>query len=631
MSKPNWIAEEVVTHPVPQRQLGDAAIVAAFALSLLLVLQHFEVLSLPGFVAPPDGEGPVTFARIVSLPIGYFYLVFLTGILVRWVMARDVGVSLLFRWLVRCSALGAVTYLVLMTRAEYLCPYGGAIHFLYLVFWIVVELAQPALHRSTSALITIATGCALASSFLYLAVTEANRAIPGQDQQAFSQASDPSEIDSEASAGNDHDDASVASDGHDVSAESAEGRDGLPAKRMPYRLGSEEATIQLVVFYDYESPTTSRIDKTLQAVVADHGDMVSLTAMHYPLCRDCNFSVRETKHKYACTAARAAEAAGVVGGLDGFWKAHRWLCRQGGKVNEQHIIENADLLGIEDTNAFVEAMNSQEVLSAILSDTIDAQTRGIRTSPAVLLNGELLRGPNPENDVLRALATATNLNQATANQTGDATAPFEAAFTSEFPRDVQVASLLATVRIKNAANDSTGSGAVIATSGPFVYILTAKHVVAEATTVKVQTFSEASYPAAEEDHVANVVRQSRTADLALVRYASPKQGPEPLKVVPTSSPSLTEFQSFSVGCNGPSPPTCVADHVTRPLRIRRDDGTTNMMWGNAERFEGWTFRRTSTGQPGEDRGSRKRHQRRQGILLALERDPPVFGRQRIES
>src|SRR5262245_14741381 len=48
---------------------------------------------------------------------------------------------------------------------------------------------------------------------------------------------------------------------------------------------------------------------------------------------------------------------------------------------------------------------------------------------------------------------------------------------AEIQANQQVAAQAATVRIKNGALEMTGSGAIVATRGPFLYLLTAQHVI----------------------------------------------------------------------------------------------------------------------------------------------------------
>lgn len=573
---PPWLGENF-THPVPKRQIGDVVLAVNLALSALLVVQQFGAVSLPGSIHPPDREGLVSLARIVNLPISYFFLIFLAGVACRWLMARNVGISTLFRWTIRFAAAASASYLVMMLREEFHCPYTGALLALNLVFWLVAELAQPALHQSLAALVTMLAGSAVASSFLYLAVAEANREIPGQEQVSPQQvAAHPDKSPEQRHAG-DEDQNGVPSEARAPDA-IAHDTDSASTKRVPFQRGAREATVQVLAFYDYESPSTVTVDERIQAIVDKYQEIVSLTVMHYPLCRDCNFSVKETKHPHACTAAQAAEAAGILGGPDLFWKVHRWLCQQRGKVTEQLIAENAPLLGITDTDRFLATMKSAEVLTAILSDTVDGQTRGVSTSPTLFINNERLVGPNPELEILRAVALASGLNEETGGPIAATTAPIETAFADGFPRDVQLAAILATLRVSNSTNAMTGSGVIVAAKKPFVYAITAQHIVGSARSLKVQTFSEDSYPKASEEFVATVLATSATADLALIRYVSASVSPRPLPIAGERTYVNNSFLAFSAGCSDASPPTCVSDNVTRRLQVRREDRTIATMW-----------------------------------------------------
>ena len=140
----------------------------------------------------------------------------------------------------------------------------------------------------------------------------------------------------------------------------------------------------------------------------------------------------------------------------------------------------------------------------------------------------------------------------------------------DFPRPAQEAAVTATVRVTNLTTRGRGSGAVIGRGGPFVYVLTANHVVEGAERVEVATFSARSYPRPEAvSPSAKVLARSAEADLAVLRFAAPGPPPGSLRVCPPALvPAGRDFPALGVGCPE-RVPTCVADVVRVKRRVRR--------------------------------------------------------------
>src|SRR4051794_7722824 len=81
----------------------------------------------------------------------------------------------------------------------------------------------------------------------------------------------------------------------------------------------------------------------------------------------------------------------------------------------------------------------------------------------------------------------------------------------DIPREIRVGALTATVRIRNGASQKEGSGALVARSEAYIYVLTARHVVTGANRLEVAVFTTRSYP--EPDSIyrnAEMVAESST-------------------------------------------------------------------------------------------------------------------------
>lgn len=140
----------------------------------------------------------------------------------------------------------------------------------------------------------------------------------------------------------------------------------LPADPHPWLRGPAAARLKIVVWGDYQEQWTSVVDRAIVQWIADKPD-VSYTYRHFPFNQECNSVVTRTAFPHSCLAARAAEAAGVVGGSDGFWKMHDWLMTNREQVNDQTVGMAAAQLGF-DSAAFAAAMTSPAVASIIEED-----------------------------------------------------------------------------------------------------------------------------------------------------------------------------------------------------------------------------------------------------------------------
>ena len=58
----------------------------------------------------------------------------------------------------------------------------------------------------------------------------------------------------------------------------------------------------------------------MSAFVYENQQLVRVVYKYAALCTDCNPMLDESAHPNACKAARAAEAARVMGGNEAFWK-----------------------------------------------------------------------------------------------------------------------------------------------------------------------------------------------------------------------------------------------------------------------------------------------------------------------
>ncbi|MHC5005591.1 MAG: thioredoxin domain-containing protein, partial [Planctomycetota bacterium] len=102
-----------------------------------------------------------------------------------------------------------------------------------------------------------------------------------------------------------------------------------PAQRLPnvdeaWTRGPDDAKVEIVVWGDLQEPNTAELDARIRRAIVERGD-VQYRFLHYPMNDQCNPGVQRSIHPLACLAAKAAEAAGALDGVDGYWRMHDWL------------------------------------------------------------------------------------------------------------------------------------------------------------------------------------------------------------------------------------------------------------------------------------------------------------------
>jgi hypothetical protein len=116
-----------------------------------------------------------------------------------------------------------------------------------------------------------------------------------------------------------------------------------------YLYGPEEAPIRIVIFAGYQCQDCYTIEQQLVSLMQTRSD-INVSMKHFPFCKDCNPYMSRTMHANGCWAARAAEAAGILWGKDGFWKMHQHLFSKRGSF--QSVVELTSLPADENVWCF---------------------------------------------------------------------------------------------------------------------------------------------------------------------------------------------------------------------------------------------------------------------------------------
>ena len=168
----------------------------------------------------------------------------------------------------------------------------------------------------------------------------------------------------------------------------------LPADAREWTIGPPAAAVRIVAWGDYQEPYTVKADGVLRGLVASRDD-TRYTFRHYPINQDCNPVTPSNFHPLACRAAKAAEAAGTLGGNDAYWAMHEWLMTNLETFSDETLLQAAREMGL-DTQALLSEMDSPVVSTEIAKESAFASRLGLRGVPFIFINGRHLHRWNKE-------------------------------------------------------------------------------------------------------------------------------------------------------------------------------------------------------------------------------------------
>lgn len=169
-------------------------------------------------------------------------------------------------------------------------------------------------------------------------------------------------------------------------------------------IGPPDAPHRLVIFSDFQCPACRVLHERMEEVLEKYGDQLQAAYKHYPQDPACNDNpaFRIGGHASACQAARAAEAARLLGGDEAYLRYRELLYErqralpkrppaQQSEEEQQFFVRLAAEIGI-DRDAFTAAMESPEVTQRIAADIAAVDQLGLQGMPAVYLDRRQLVG-----------------------------------------------------------------------------------------------------------------------------------------------------------------------------------------------------------------------------------------------
>ncbi len=151
--------------------------------------------------------------------------------------------------------------------------------------------------------------------------------------------------------------------------------------------------VVLEEYGDYQCPPCGALYPELKKIEAEYGDQLRIVFRHFPLTKI---------HKNALLAAHAAEAARLQ---NHFWEMHDRLYRNQKAWADSDdarkiFVGYAGELGL-DTAKFERDMDSAEVEQRVNADVQQAESRGINSTPTIIIEGRQLKAEAISPDGIR--------------------------------------------------------------------------------------------------------------------------------------------------------------------------------------------------------------------------------------
>ena len=357
--------------PTPLLVVALLALVGAITASIILAATKLGIYSHAPGCGVNSGcdaiaNGPWGSVPGLGWPVSFIGVAWFVSLLCSWwCKGAD---NKLFLYVVRAGALASVGFFVLMAVVGHFCIWCAVVHVCNIVFWGVAELVYK---KSTpSCTDSCSSRCPLVP---FLLVFICVSVLLGAIQLSVS------------AANNKKGEAAFNESVEDILQGNAAGST-LELLDARHTIGPENAPVQIVIFTDYQCPDCKRYEGELVRVIHSRDD-VSLSIKHFPMNADCNtFMKGRTLHGNACWAARAAEAASILGGEEGWEKMHTWLFEQGGSFTDQTF--NGDLVSLGfNPKEFIPVMMGNETLERVKEDVSDAIDLGLSYTPMIFING----------------------------------------------------------------------------------------------------------------------------------------------------------------------------------------------------------------------------------------------------
>jgi protein-disulfide isomerase len=386
----------------------------------MLVLHHFGTIELAGCgvgdACARATKGPL--GNVFGIPLSILGLAAFAGLFAAWLTLRltNTRPPLWFIWLARLGALASIFYLGAMIALDALCPYCLTTHVGNFAFLAAVEWARiarrraqhhPSLaatsrgHRSTPLAAIALIAIAILTTLPLMILNTREQASAAAKAEAARQAASAQMTNQATNRASATPAVSTPTTTTDISSTPTPTPAPTPTAQTPpaptidpvtgrFRFGPDLAKVRIVLFTSYQCPDCVKIDQELMDLMKSVPDL-AVSIRYFPLSNKCNPQVPNDPQPNACWAARAAEAAGRLHGVEGFWKMHEWLFARRGSFTDAELNAGLAQLGF-DQRQFLAVMTGPETQQAVTQDIALGAHYGLRQTPMIFINGVELKG-----------------------------------------------------------------------------------------------------------------------------------------------------------------------------------------------------------------------------------------------
>jgi protein-disulfide isomerase/uncharacterized membrane protein len=154
--------------------------------------------------------------------------------------------------------------------------------------------------------------------------------------------------------------------------------------------GPNTAPFLAIAYGDFQCPKCKELADRLEEVQRAYPGRLRVAFRHFPLDRSCNPMTSSYTHAFACEAARAAEAARLIGGNQAFWKMHDAIFRNQSDLDMRPYAGLARQIGL-DPGRLAAEMKGPRVNERIRAQIAGSEPFKVNSTPALFLNGHRVR------------------------------------------------------------------------------------------------------------------------------------------------------------------------------------------------------------------------------------------------
>lgn len=170
----------------------------------------------------------------------------------------------------------------------------------------------------------------------------------------------------------------------------------IPVHRSPfsglgedYRKGSDEASVVLVEFADFQCPACAGFAEAAEELLKTYGKRISVVFKNYPLDSSCNRSTGSI-HPQACELAILARCAGSQGK---FWEYHDVVFAEQSRIAEGVPAQLAAQVGLSE-EIIKQCQVSPDLRAKVMEDIALGTRLALRSTPSLFINGRAYSGPH---------------------------------------------------------------------------------------------------------------------------------------------------------------------------------------------------------------------------------------------